>query len=80
MKFNFTGVFIGSEDRTSSKTGEVFHILGFLNGIDIMQLNCPSSIDHKNLELYRPYNVEVEYVTAFKNFRLIGFSPLNGNK
>ena len=78
MKFNFTGVFIGSEDRTSSKTGEVFHILGFLNGIDTMQLSCPASIDYQHLEMYKPYNVEVEYLTAFKNFRLTGVNPLKG--
>lgn len=78
MKFNFTGVFMGNECRISNKTGEVYNYVGFANGLETLQLNCPTNIDCNGLELYKPYNVEVDYVTAFKNFKLVGVSPLKG--
>jgi hypothetical protein len=71
MKMCLTAVYMGTENVTSKKTGEVYTIIGFSEGLETIRLTCPNGFDVNTLESYKPYNLELDYNLTYKNFKLI---------
>lgn len=70
MKFVLVCKLIGLEERISKKTGEIYYLGLFVQGVSTMNF----MIDRENylkLELYKDYDLKVEYNTNYKTFKLL---------
>lgn len=75
MELCATGVFLGSEQVASKKTGEIYTYVAFAVGMDSLRLTAPATVDIRALEMYKPYKVVLDYNTAFKSFKMVSVDP-----
>lgn len=76
MQLYSNGLFLGSENIVSKKTGECYTYLGFAIGMDSLRLMAPANFDVKGLEMHKAYKLNIDYNLSFKSFRLVSVEPV----
>ena len=82
MIFVTNGVFMGSEEKVSAKTGKRYNVLLFASGMETMTLMLKDDCTFDGLkglgtlELYQPYTFTLDFNTRYNQFAIAGISTL----